>query len=336
MPYFLLTLIVSLYSSPSFAEKGLETTLESVEAQLVEINESIQDVNTKVESTELRLHEKQQQENVLRKKLVTQLDTFNGTLKDILRIQRLPQEALIIMDGLQGHSKRKNILEKGQKNLQTKINADKEALSSLLTNLTAQETILNDLNELKETLERKKVGFNKLRKIQVKLLQPDEIEKEALILKAKELEKSLSLAGLFGTKSVIKKRSQVNITYPNMPVDGDVVSIYNQKDEKGIHAQGITILSTPSTPVKALKDGHIIYSNIFREYGYLVILEHSDGYHTLYSGLNGGSKEIGDFISAGGTIGMLPAIEKPTLYLEVRKDGETVDPKKLLKIANKN
>lgn len=333
---FILILLWLLFASFSFADDGLNTSLESIEKEISSLNLTIDDVNSKIDDAELLLQEKQTEEGLLRKKLVNQLNTFNNTLKDIIRIQRLPQEALMIIDGLQGHSQRKNILETGQNNLKNKIDGDKKSLESLLTNLTTQQTMLEDLTILQQTLQNKKQGFNKLRKIQVKLLQPKESEKQALILKAQELEKSLDLVSLFKNKSLLNKKSGVNITYSNLPVEGNIVTKYKQKDDAGIHSQGITILSTPSSPVKALKDGHIIYSNTFRDYGYLVILEHSDGYHTLYSGLNGSSKEIGDFISAGGTIGMLPAVEKPTLYLEVRKSGETVNPQAVLKTTKNN
>jgi septal ring factor EnvC (AmiA/AmiB activator) len=334
MPYFILTFLL-LIAPQAFAASGLHTSLEEVEKQIIEINTTIKEVELKITEGEQQLQEKQQEEAVIRQKLIKQLHTFNDTVKNIVRVQRLPQKALMVVDGLQGHSQRRNIVEKGQNNLQSLIEQDKQELSGLLENLNAQEDILQDLNTLKENLQTKQTGFNKLRQIQVKLLQPETSEREALIQQAQELEQTLDLAKLL-THSPITKRAGTNITYNNLPVDGEIITTYNQKDATGISAQGITIASTPSANVKAMKDGHVIYSSTFREYGYLVILEHSDGYHTLYSGLNGSSKEIGDFISAGDTIGILPAVEKPTLYLEVRDNGKTVNPKKLLKIAKNN
>ncbi len=333
MSYFI-SLVIFLYSGLAFAEEGLNTTLKSVEQQILELNTTLFNVEDKIDETGLNLQQKQNEEVKIRKKLVKQLNTFNKTVKDTIRIQRLPQKALFIVDGLNGHNKRRNILEKGQKNLQTKIKNDKKMLSSLLKNLSEQEKMLADLTSLRENLIEKQTKFNKLRKIQIKLLTLKDEEKDKLIAQAKKLEKLLNLNGIFNkTKNnLVKKHSTTNISYHNMPVTGIIISNYKQKDEKGIHSQGISILATPSAEVKAIQDGHVIYSNIFREYGYLVILEHSDGYHTLYSGLNGGTKEIGDFISAGDTIGILPAIEKPKLYLEVRKDGVAVNPNQLLKI----
>lgn len=332
----LLTVLLWLAASPCLAEPELKTTLADVERQIIELNDVMEDVLVKIVESEDDLELTQQEETVLRKKLVKQLNTFNTSLKDIVRIQRLPQKALMMVDGLKGVSQRQNVLEKGQKTLQHQIASDKKMLSELIDNLTHQQKTITELSDLQKTLEDKQAKFDELRQIQMQLLEPNAIEREALVYRAQQLEESLDLTGIFKQEPILKKRSTTSITYHNLPVEGSIISRYNEKDKMGIHTQGLTILSTPSSEVKAVQDGHIIFSNTFRDYGYLVILEHSDGYHTLYSGLNGSEKEIGDFIASGDTIGRLPAVEKPTLYLEVRKDGTAINPEKLLKTKNKS
>ncbi|MFT7144228.1 MAG: septal ring factor EnvC (AmiA/AmiB activator), partial [bacterium] len=74
----------------------------------------------------------------------------------------------------------------------------------------------------------------------------------------------------------------------------------------------------------------VIYSDRFREYGYIVILEHADGSNSLYSGMGKSDKKLGNFIYAGKKIGLMPNNSKPQLYLEIRQNGKTVNPSKYL------
>ena len=67
--------------------------------------------------------------------------------------------------------------------------------------------------------------------------------------------------------------------------------------------------------------------------GLTVVVEHADGYESLYAGLsNAAYVRLGDAVAAGQTIGHLgngvlfEADAKPHLHLEVRRDGELIDP----------
>ena len=81
-------------------------------------------------------------------------------------------------------------------------------------------------------------------------------------------------------------------------------------------------------------DGRIVYAGPFRGYGAVALIDHGDGYHSLLTGLDDLRIAVGDWVLQGEPVGALPpdsgggASEPrgPKLYVELRKDGEPVDP----------
>ena len=82
--------------------------------------------------------------------------------------------------------------------------------------------------------------------------------------------------------------------------------------------------------VNAVHDGHVIFSNYLRGFGLLIILNHGDGYMTLYAHNEELLKDTGDWVLSNETIaraGDSGGLDKPALYFEIRKQGQPADPK---------
>ncbi|MCW9046109.1 MAG: peptidoglycan DD-metalloendopeptidase family protein, partial [Alphaproteobacteria bacterium] len=80
--------------------------------------------------------------------------------------------------------------------------------------------------------------------------------------------------------------------------------------------------------VVAPYDGRVVYAGPFRGYGQLLIIEHGEGYHTLLAGMERIDSVVGQWLLAGEPIGVMSKnkSKKPTLYLEMRKDGHPINP----------
>ena len=74
--------------------------------------------------------------------------------------------------------------------------------------------------------------------------------------------------------------------------------------------------------------GTIVFAGPFRSYGQLLIIEHGDGYHSLLAGLSRIDGTVGQWVAAGEPVGaMAPlSVGGPSLYVELRHNGEPVDP----------
>lgn len=92
---------------------------------------------------------------------------------------------------------------------------------------------------------------------------------------------------------------------------------------------GLDLRAPRGSEVVAVERGKVAYAEWFRGYGNLVILDHGDGYHTLYGHLDAIEVERGAEVEAGqrlGVVGDTGSLKGPFLYFELREDGKPIDP----------
>lgn len=97
-------------------------------------------------------------------------------------------------------------------------------------------------------------------------------------------------------------------------------------DSAGLRTKGITIKAAPGSQVIAPFDGVIAFAGPFRGYGQLLIIEHSEGYHTLLAGLGRIDGEVGQRVLAGEPLGVMDGTAASSLYVELRREGQPINP----------
>ena len=111
------------------------------------------------------------------------------------------------------------------------------------------------------------------------------------------------------------------------PASGDVVLAFGTASGSGDSAKGITFETRPGAEVVAPFDGRVVFAGAFKGYGQILIIGHGDGYHSLVAGLDRIDSSVGQWLVAGEPVGRMPAGEaKPRLYLELRHDGQPINP----------
>jgi septal ring factor EnvC (AmiA/AmiB activator) len=71
----------------------------------------------------------------------------------------------------------------------------------------------------------------------------------------------------------------------------------------------------------------VAYAGKFRGYGLLLIIEHSEGYHSLLAGMSRIDVEQGQQVIAGEPVGVIDEGNgEPVLYLELRRNGQPINP----------
>ncbi len=115
-----------------------------------------------------------------------------------------------------------------------------------------------------------------------------------------------------------------------LPISGLIRVGYKQTDDIGAESQGLTIEGRPSALVVAPMGGIVRYAGFFKNYGKIIIVEHQKDYHSLIAGLSRIDTVVGQSVSVGEPIGTLPRTSsdggKPSLYYELRLNGEPVNP----------
>jgi septal ring factor EnvC (AmiA/AmiB activator) len=110
-----------------------------------------------------------------------------------------------------------------------------------------------------------------------------------------------------------------------MPARGRIVSRYGEPDDNGSANKGVTIQTREQAQVVAPFDGTVAFAGPFRGYGLLLIIEHTDGYHSLLSGMSRLDARVGQSLRAGEPVGVMGG-GTPALYVELRRDGRPINP----------
>lgn len=116
------------------------------------------------------------------------------------------------------------------------------------------------------------------------------------------------------------------------PVEGKVKRLFGKsRQAANLTWSGVLIPSPEGRDVRAISHGRVAYADWLRGYGMLVIIDHGDGYMTLYGYNQALYKETGDWVEEGeviATVGRSGGQLRSGLYFEVRVKGEPSDPAK--------
>jgi len=91
-------------------------------------------------------------------------------------------------------------------------------------------------------------------------------------------------------------------------------------------SHGIEIGVKGTKPIHSVWDGAVIFAKPFRGYGNLLIIDHGDGYYTLYAQASRLLRKVGDRVERGETIAMSGFDGADVVYFEIRKGGTPLDP----------
>jgi murein hydrolase activator len=120
------------------------------------------------------------------------------------------------------------------------------------------------------------------------------------------------------------------------PVSGKLAASFGQTRAGGLKWDGMLIDTDRGTPVRAVYHGRVIFADWLPGLGLLTIIDHGDGYLSLYGHNERLYKSVGEPVTAGDPIaaaGDSGGSARPELYFEIRKAGRPVDPRPWFKLA---
>lgn len=114
------------------------------------------------------------------------------------------------------------------------------------------------------------------------------------------------------------------------PLAGTVLAAFGGKLPDGRGSDGWLVAGTAGAEVRAVAPGRVAFSDWLKGYGLLVIVDHGDGWMSLYAFNDALLKDVGDWVRAGdplATVGSSGGQGRPALYFELRRNGQPQDPK---------
>ncbi len=122
------------------------------------------------------------------------------------------------------------------------------------------------------------------------------------------------------------------------PTNGVTVVDYGANDGFGGIAHGVSVVTRAEAQVVSPADGWVLYKGPYLNYGQIVILNTGQNYTALLAGLETVTVDIGQFVLMGEPVGTMGSRtigrmvttsagnSQPTLYIELRRDNEPIDP----------
>jgi septal ring factor EnvC (AmiA/AmiB activator) len=190
---------------------------------------------------------------------------------------------------------------------------------------------MHQISQKKSTRSRLLASIQQKRTMELALIK-------ALQRSAEELNQKIdSLDQEFATSAKADTRPQRPFSdfkgLLNMPVKGKIVSFFgpfkNPKFNVLNFRNGIDIQADEGEPIRAVFKGKVIYSDWFKGYGNMLIIDHGEHYYTVYAHLEEVFKSKGDTVGSNevvATVGDSGSLSGPLLYFEVRYHGKPLDP----------
>ncbi|HET7655990.1 MAG TPA: peptidoglycan DD-metalloendopeptidase family protein, partial [Luteimonas sp.] len=113
------------------------------------------------------------------------------------------------------------------------------------------------------------------------------------------------------------------------PLSGNLIAGYGGKLPDGGSSSGLLIGAPAGTPVKAVADGRVVFGDWMNGYGLILIVDHGNGYMSLYARNEALLRDVGDRVKRGdpvATVGNSGTAGPVALYFELRRNGDPVDP----------
>lgn len=115
-----------------------------------------------------------------------------------------------------------------------------------------------------------------------------------------------------------------------LPVAGDIANRFGQpRADGGLQWRGITIVARQGQEVRSVAPGRVVFADWLRGFGNLLIVDHGDGYMTLYGNNESLLRRVGDPVRGGdpvATVGSSGGSGQAGLYFELRHQGKPIDP----------
>jgi septal ring factor EnvC (AmiA/AmiB activator) len=117
------------------------------------------------------------------------------------------------------------------------------------------------------------------------------------------------------------------------PISGRLVSTYGKIKHPSFNTytfnKGIGIGASPGSDFRAIEAGQVLYADWFKGYGNLLIVDHGDGYYSLYAYASELLVQVGDRVKRQQVVGRTGeggSLNGPALYFELRYQGKPENP----------
>ena len=269
----------------------------------------------------------------LNKARLEQLDSFNETLRQLANVETdIEAEQALLAEKKDGLIERRDQLAEVRKERQ-------QALAKLNSDLSSREQKLQARRQEQAQFER---VLKTIEETLARQAREAEQARQRALLAERQREQQRQAAGAAPTPAPSGPTvssaggsfggpfSQAKGKLP-WPVDGRLVARYGtpRGGDARTKWDGVLIGASVGTQVRAVHGGRVVFADWLRGAGLLVILDHGNGYLSLYGHNQSLLRDAGDIVKAGdpiATVGTSGGQETAALYFAIRQQGRPSDP----------
>jgi septal ring factor EnvC (AmiA/AmiB activator) len=329
-------------------ERSVLAELEKIDRDFQAGSAELLDQQMKLRAAEAALRDVEKNSATIGRELANLKNAYGMRLRALYKMQRGGSAAIYAPDSAGG-------MVKQVKYLGLIAARDREIIrdyGSSLDRLTRREAeIAEKKGEIlgrRRTIEAKKAELERKKQRKSAILANVRREKSLYEQTLHELEEaSVSLWGMI-KKDEHERRSANRATVPAVrhndsalidknklpwPLDGPVLTRFGMQRHPQfgtmVYRRGIEIEAREGQAVRAVDGGQVAYADWYKGYGKLVILDHGNGFYTLYGNLSRLDLDKGARVAKGQVVGLTGetgSLKGAKLYFEIRKNGEAQDP----------
>lgn len=325
-------------SQVSQQAKDLEKQLKKDDIAIAKVAKALNQTSADLKKTQTRITElskqkkqlseqKQQQETLLAKQLQAAYTSGNHDYLKLLLNQEDPSKVQRAITYYQYLNKARIAEIETFKATITElltVVTELEEKSATLNNLKTQQIVQqNNLkqskNERAKTIQKLNQELSNSKQQLAKLVEAEEnllIEIQRLARLAK---KSVELNGLGKLKGKLA-----------WPVNGKIRRSFGSRKQGYLKWKGVLLTAPVGRQVNSIYNGKVLFSDWLKGYGLVTVIDHGNGYMSLYGFNQALLKSVGDTVEAGepiALVGQSGGQDQAALYFEIRHQGQAVNPK---------
>ncbi|MFZ0107232.1 MAG: peptidoglycan DD-metalloendopeptidase family protein [Thiobacillus sp.] len=219
---------------------------------------------------------------------------------------------------------------------QKKLQSERTEREKLLTKLSAQiKKQRSEIATLKRDEQRMTQLVERLSRLVAEKAAREKAAREKAAKSAKAPAKSATRSPL-GVNTRTPEPFQTDKPFSrlkgslSLPVKGELMNRYGApREEGGVSWKGLFIRAAEGSVVKAIAAGQVVFSEWLRGFGNLIIVDHGEGYMSLYSNNESLYKQVGDPVQPGdaiASVGNSGGQSDSGLYFEMRHQSRPINP----------
>lgn len=330
-------------------QDSLSQDIERIEQRLASLREATRTVTRDLRAAETRSARLEAERKALQSELSGHYKALESQLRAAYIIGRQARTRMLLSQQDPARLARMQVyLEYFQRAYQERIMAFEATLTQLETKNKEAAQALNELKALKTSREQALAGIQTQRQQRQTLLDEVQSRLGAGGATLRDLRNQQArLEQLIEQLSAALKQTQLPSLSGNLanlkgqlfrPVEGPTLASYNSLKADGeTRWKGLWLGADEGAPVRAVASGRVVYVDWMHHFGLLVIVDHGEGWFSLYGHNQTANKAVGDSVKAGESLaqaGNTGGHDKPGVYLEIRQGRKTHNPIRWLRAAN--